>query len=275
MAEVRKPAVSGQFYPADKTALEEEVKEYLDNRRENIGLVIVPHAGYMFSGKLAGEVIGKIDNKKDFIILGVNHSGIGNKISFSALDFSTPLGIVKNNRALTNKILTKLKKEKIDADFNELSHENEHSVEVELPFLQVSQKNFKIVPILLKNLSYDECKKIAEILAEFIDENICLLVSSDFTHYGKNYGFLPFTKNVRKNLYYLDNEIIINILNLNPKKVYELAGKSTICGLYGITIITEIPKIKKMKAKLIGYYTSGDIVDNWDNCVGYAGMGFE
>ena len=85
---IRKPTVAGKFYPQDKTELEEEVKEYLAGKRENIEMAVVPHAGYMFSGKLAGEVIGKIGKKKDFIILGVNHSGLGNKVSFSSADFS-------------------------------------------------------------------------------------------------------------------------------------------------------------------------------------------
>lgn len=274
MAQTRQPSVAGQFYPGNKTELEDEVKEYLAGKRENISMAIVPHAGYMFSGKLAGDVLGRIGKKKDFIILGVNHSGLGNKVSFSVMDFSTPLGIVKNNNALVNQILMQLKKEKIEAEVNEEAHKHEHSIEVELPFLQVSQESFKIVPILLKELSYEECNKIAEILAGFIDENVCLLVSSDFTHYGKNYGFVPFTKDVRKNLYYLDNESIINILNLNSKKVYDLAKKTTICGIYGITIISEIAKLRKMKARAVGYYTSGDIVDNWDNCVGYGGVVF-
>jgi AmmeMemoRadiSam system protein B len=149
---------------------------------------------------------------------------------------------------------------------------NEHSIEVQLPFLQISQKKFSIVPVLLKDLSYEVCLQLAGILAEFVDENIALIVSSDFTHYGSEYRFVPFKDNIRKNLYYLDNEIVINILNKNSRKVFELASKSTVCGLYGITIITEIAKIKKMKAKLVGYYTSGDIVNEWENCVGYAGI---
>lgn len=266
---IRKASVAGQFYPDDKNELKEEVGEYLDERKQNIKMAISPHAGYMFSGKLAGDVLGKFENKKDFVILGVNHSGIGEKICFSSLDFETPLGVVKNNVALGNKILKKLR-----GEINEASHEKEHSIEVQLPFLQQSQKKFSIVPILLKDLNYEACVHFAEVLAEFVDENIGLIISSDFTHYGLAYNFLPFKENIRKNLYYLDNEVIINILNLNSKKVYELAEKTTICGLYGITIITEIAKLKKMKAKLIGYYTSGDVVDNWENCVGYAGLVF-
>jgi len=268
----RKPAVSGHFYPSNKEQLEQEIKEYLSKKKENIKLAVSPHAGYMFSGKLAGDTLGKFENKKDFIILGVNHPGLGCKISTSQQDFETPLGIVKNNQDLGNKILKKLKE--FGAGVNEQAHKQEHSIEVQLPFLQLSQKRFEIIPILLKDLSFEDCKKIAEILSEFIDNNISLIVSSDFTHYGENYNFIPFKKDIKKNLYSLDNEIIINILNLNSKKVYELTKASTVCGLYGITIATEVAKIKNMKAKLIEYYTSGDITGDFSNCVGYAGIVF-
>ena len=135
--------------------------------------------------------------------------------------------------------------------------------------MQFSQKNFSFVPILLKELSYEECCEVAKVLAEFLNENICLLVSSDFTHYGASYGFLPDRK-----IGDIDREVIESIIQLNSKHVYELAGKSTICGYYGLTIISEIAKIKKMKAKPIGYYTSGDIVNNGGNCVGYGGAVF-
>lgn len=269
---IRKTAVSGQFYPADKTDLLEVIRKFLSKKKENIKAAIIPHAGYMFSGKLAGKVIGRIANKKDFVILGVNHSGFGNKVSFSLKDFETPLGIVKNNKALTERILSKLKK--FDSGINELAGEHEHSIEVELPFLQLSQKKFEIVPILLKDLSFEKCKKIAEILAGFVSENVCLLVSSDFTHYGRGYGFLPFTENIKENLYDLDNSIIQEILNKNPEKVYEKASNSTVCGVYAITILTEIAKLKKWKAELVDYYTSGDVIHDFNNCVGYAGIVF-
>lgn len=270
---IRKPAVSSQFYPSTKEVLEEEVKEYLGSKRGNIKAAIVPHAGYVFSGKLAGRVIGEFPKKKNFIILGVNHSGIGEKISLSKLDFETPLGVVKTNLALGEKIMKKLKS--YGAEVNEQAHAFEHSIEVQLPFLQLSQKNIEIVPILLRKLDYEDCKKLARVLADFVDDSIAIIVSSDFTHYGKNYNFVPFNKDIKKNLYYLDNEIIINILNINSKRVYELADKSTVCGVYGITILTELAKIKNYKAKLVEYYTSGDVIDKWDSVVGYAGITFQ
>lgn len=271
---IRKEAVAGKFYTDDKEELQEEVEDYLSLEKSNMLACIVPHAGYMFSGELAGKVLGKFREKKDFIILGVNHSGKGDTVSFSALDFSTPFGIVKNNLDLGKKIMKKLQKIGINSGINEESHEKEHSIEVQLPFLQVSQKKFSIVPILLKDLNLDGCKKIAECLAEFIDDSVGIIVSSDFTHYGKSYGFVPFKENIKRNLYYLDNEIIINLLNKNTNKVFDLASKSTVCGIYGISILSEIAKINKMKGKLEEYYTSGDITGDFENCVGYVGISF-
>lgn len=268
----RKPSASGIFYSSNKEKLKEEIGIFPS--KKNIKAVISPHAGYMFSGKISRNVLGKFEDKKDFIILGVNHSGIGNKISISKENFETPFGLIKNNQTLTNKILKKLQKENLDAEINEIPHLKEHSIEIQLPFLQLSQKSFSIIPILLKDLNYEECKKIAGIISNFIDDNIALIISSDFTHYGKNYNFIPFTTDIRKNLYKLDNSIIIEILNLNSKKFYEKAAQSTICGLFGITIAIEIAKIKNWKAKLTEYFTSGDIVDDFENCVGYAGITF-
>ncbi len=270
---MRKPVVNGSFYPADKGELIDELNEFLTGKKENVKACIVPHAGYAFSGKLAGKVISKIKEKKTFIVLGVNHSCLGNRISFSFEDFSTPLGIVKNNRDLGEKILTKLKLLAY-ADINETAHSQEHSIEVILPFLQLSQKQFDIVPIILKDLTDVACERTAYILSKFLTEDVCVIVSSDFTHYGSNYGFVPFTGDIKENLYALDKEIIDSILALDSKSVYEKASKSTVCGIYGVAIISELAKLMRWKAKLFDYYTSGDVTQDYTNAVGYAGVVF-
>ncbi|MEK6820412.1 MAG: AmmeMemoRadiSam system protein B [Nanoarchaeota archaeon] len=272
---MRKFIVAGQFYSSDKGELIDDVRKFLGKeKKEDVKAVIVPHAGYVFSGKLAGKVIGKIKEKKTFIILGVNHSGLGSRISFSFEDFSTPLGIVKNNKQLGEKILSKLRLLGY-ANVNETAHSHEHSIEVILPFLQLSQKNFDIVPIILKDMTDVACERTAYILSKFLTGEVCVIVSSDFTHYGTGYGFLPFTYNVRENLYKLDRGIIDEILSLNAKKVYEKARKSTVCGIYGVTVLTELARIMKWKSKLVDYYTSGDVSGDFSNCVGYAGIIFQ
>lgn len=270
---MRKPVVSGSFYPADKSELIDELNELLVGKKENVKACIVPHAGYLYSGKLAGKVLGKIKEKKTFIILGVNHSGLGSRISFSFQDFSTPLGIVRNNKSLGEKILEKLKLLAY-ADINETAHSQEHSIEVILPFLQLSQKQFDIVPVILKDMTDVACERVAYILSKFMNEDICVVVSSDFTHLGLSYGFMPFTDNIKENLYSLDKIIIDSILALDSKSVYEKARKSTVCGVYGVTILTEIAKLMRWKARLVDYYTSGDVTGDFNNSVGYAGILF-
>lgn len=273
---MRHSIVAGQFYPENKEELKKKVKSFLvSGKKENVKGVIVPHAGYDYSGKLAGEVFSLISDKKEFIMLGVNHTGLGKKVCVSLEDFETPLGIVKCNKDLADKILHKLKKIEIDVEVNELPHKEEHSIEVELPFLQLTQDDFSIVPIVLSNLNYEECKKIAEVLSEFVNSRETIVVSSDFTHYGVGYGFTPFTSNVKNNLYKLDNDIILQILKKDSKSFYHLAEKSTVCGLYGITILTETAKIKNLKVKNLGYHTSGDITGDYETTVGYAGLVFE
>ena len=105
-----------------------------------------------------------------------------------------------------------------------------------------------------------------------VDENIFLLVSSDFTHYGKGYGFVPFENG--RDLDKHDKLIILEILKLDAKGFYHKASKSTICGFYGVAIATELAKILGLKAELVDYYTSGDVTGDYSTCVGYAGLVF-
>jgi len=278
---MRNAKFAGQFYPLDKEELREEVDRFLVNGgEEDVKAAIIPHAGYPFSGKLMGDVISKIPEKKTFILLGVNHSGIGNKISFSKEDFETPLGEVKNSYGLGNEIMGKLNAHDLDVGVSEDAHSNEHSLEVLLPFLQRSQpkkkkKHFRIVPILFNNLQIEECNKVAEILSDFVNREVGIIVSSDFTHYGNGFGYVPFRDNIRDRLYQKDGKIIEKILFKNPYEVYRSSSDSTVCGIYGLTVITEIAKLKNWEPKKVGYYTSGDVTDNWGHVVGYGGIVFE
>ena len=269
----RKAQFWGKFYPRDKEKLREVVSGCVVGSRENIMAAIAPHAGYQFSGKLAGEVLSQFPEKETFILLGVNHGGIGKRLSFSREDFETPLGKVKNNGDMTNKLKSTLKE--IGSGVNEKAHDLEHSLEVLLPFLQVSQEEkFKIVPLLLKDLDYGDCAKVAEKLAEFVNKDVAVIASSDFTHYGERFGFKPFMDNVKGNLYKLDNKVIEKILAGKPKEVFELANQSTICGSNGLTVLTELARLKEWKSRKVNYYTSGDITGQWMNVVGYGGLVF-
>lgn len=262
---MRKPIVAGQFYPQDKKELEEQLEKYLQKREDKrVKAAIVPHAGYMFSGKCAGEVYSILPKAETYVLLGVNHQNLGQNVAISLEDFETPLGIVENDRILGKEIIKNMG---IKEDNN--AHKYEHSIEVQLPFLQATQKIFKIVPILLKNCTLNIYKELA--LAMFnsskkLKRKILILASSDFTHTGPAYGFNGDIE--------IDKRAIDQILNFNTKDFLETAEKTTICGAVAIATVIEASKmLGAKKAKLLGYYTSADIMPG-ENKVGYAAIAF-
>ncbi len=262
---MRKAIVAGQFYPRDKVALGEEIKNYTKKKPDSsIKAAIVPHAGYMFSGKCAGEVYSLLPEAGTYVIIGVNHNALGKDIAVSLEDFETPLGIVENDKELGKGMLNKLAVENDDK-----SHEFEHSIEVQLPFLQVTQKNFKILPIILKNYDLQICKQIAKAivdLARKLKRKIIVIASSDFTHAGPGYGFFGSID--------IDKEAIDKILKFDTKGFMEIAEKTTICGAGAIAVTIEASKLLgAKKAKLLNYYTSVEIMPS-ENKVGYAGIVF-
>ena len=311
---MRKAIVAGQFYEADSKKLKNELKSLFDQTKKisvkgAVGL-IVPHAGYFYSGKAAALAYQSLQNKFDtFVILGPNHSGLGDSISLE--DFETPLGIAKNDAEFSKELLNFGILER-----NENAHKYEHSIEVQLPFLQYlfgkikkSSRDFrmqeiqqnspaqkikndfrvlrnenisdiKIVPIILGNIDYEKCKEIAEAIekiAKKLKRKICVIASSDFTHYGESYGFIPFSgteEEIKKKMYDLDKKAISFIEKLDGKEFFNFSQQITICGRIPITILTEYCKLlkKKAKAKLLVYYTSGDIVQDYSTAVGYASV---
>lgn len=275
--------VSGQFYPSNKDELKKTIEKFFSSldvaslKDREIKAGIVPHAGYAFSGKCASFVYKLLRNSdfSSFIILGTNHSGLGSKFTLSIDDFDTPLGIVESDIDLIEEIITKARKENLDIEVDEHAHKYEHSIEVQLPFLQSVQKNFKIIPILLNESSLDDIEKFAAVLADIIKyRKVFVLASSDFTHYGFNYGFMPFREDIRENLHKLDNDIIQQILKLDTKAFFDKARKSTVCGRNAVACLVEIARVLKLKAEKLCYYTSGDISGDYENSVGYASIVF-
>jgi MEMO1 family protein len=287
---MREPVFSGQFYESSKEDLGRQIESCFKNKlgagklvknntSEKVFAAIVPHAGYVFSGYCATHVYASLMNTKEpitFIILGTNHTGLANApFSVSFEDFQTPLGTIKNETSLSQQLINNK-----DIIQDEAPHKLEHSIEVQLPFLQYCFKNFSIVPIIVSTDNYLELKKFSRILAELIKKqknSVVLIASSDFTHYGPNYNFIPFplNKKTKQNLYSLDHQAIEKIISFDSKGFYEQAEKSTICGKSPITITIETSKILgAKKAKLLKYYTSGDIVHDYENSVGYASLIF-
>jgi hypothetical protein len=296
---MRKPIAAGQFYSEDKRELEESIKKMMPEGKKITGKVfgvISPHAGYVYSGKCAAfsynalrnqsfdmsEINGKISEHAQkqravfdtFIILGPNHTGRGKRISVSGQDFEVPLGTARNDREFTKEL------ENIYG-LNEDAHANEHSIEVQLPFLLDIFKNIKIVPIILSSCSYAECSELArtlEIIAKKLKRKACVIASSDFTHYGPAYDYVPFSgtkEEVKKKLYDLDNRAIKLIESMKADKFYEISRDLTICGAEAITVSIELcKKLGARGAELLKYYTSGDVSGDYSNAVGYASIAF-
>jgi MEMO1 family protein len=262
---MRKAVVAGQFYPAIKEKLEKEVKKYLKPAPEfGIKAAVVPHAGYMFSGRCAGKVFSLLPSAETYIIIGVNHRGLGEDIALSLENFQTPFGEIGNDVVLGEEILRQL-----GIPEDEEAHLCEHSIEVQLPFLQATQENFHIIPILLKNYNIETCKKLAGVIvsaANGIRRRVVLIASSDFTHTGPAYGFDGPIE--------LDKPAIDKILAGDTQGFLELAEKITICGAGAIATIMEVAKLLgATHSKLLEYYDSSSVLKN-ENKVGYAGIVF-
>jgi len=236
---------------------------------------ISPHAGYQFSGPGAAWVFKQIaeTQKPDvYIMLGLSHQGFPSCISLA--DWKTPLGILKNESSF-GKLLSK----NAGLPVNEEFHKTEHSIEVQLPFLQFVQPEAKICPVMLSHDTNPE--KVGNLIiktANEIKKSIIIIASSDFTHYGPAYGYTPFSKDIKKNIYSLDKGAIDKIKALDSGKFlgYVEEKQATICGQMPIAAIISAMKAEKAKkAELLRYYTSGDVIGDYSNAVGYASIIFK
>lgn len=280
--QVRDPVVAGSFYPEDPEELRQILKNFLENlepkRRKCIGIV-VPHAGYEFCGKTSASVYNDVSTGFDTaIILGPNHSGLGVGVATSMERWRTPLGDIE----IDEEFVKYLTKDSVIIE-DPKSHWREHSIEVQLPWLQYRFKEFKIVPITINPIYFDvkTCREIGEKIAEVtkgLRRKILIVASSDFTHYGSMYGYEPFdgsANEIIKKINEMDSEVIKLITGLKPSEVIEVCDEKrlTICGYGGIAAMLFAAKILgATKGELIDYSTSFEVSKNTDAIVGYAGI---
>ena len=263
---IRHPAVAGQFYPASKIALENEVKKYLSYKatpQKVIGL-IAPHAGYMYSGAVAGAVFASAVIPEKCIVLSPNHTGKGAPAALMTEGkWAIPTGEVPIDEMLAKRLSSNCAELTNDAS----AHLQEHSLEVELPFLLARQSKLSFVPLTVSHLRADSCKKIGEAIAKTIKESkedILIVASSDMNHYENQ------TSTEKK-----DRMAIDRVLNLDPE------GLLTTCGEYRISMCGVVPaaimiyaakELGATTAKLVQHATSGDVSGDYDAVVGYAGI---
>lgn len=277
--EIRQPAVAGSFYDGDLKSLNIQIENCFlhkigpgkiplvnPKRQNNISGLISPHAGYMYSGPVAANGFYKIalGGKPDtIIILGPNHQGFGENISIMAEGkWKTPLGELEIDAEMAEDILKNSKIIKKDKK----AHKYEHSIEVQLPFIQyIFGKDIKFVPICMTRQDIDTDIEIAKsICSSVVDKNILIIASSDFTHYEPQ----EYAKNV-------DKQAINAILEFNPKKLYDMIYHQnlTMCGPGPITVmLIACETLGAKKAELLKYATSGDVSGAYGQVVGYASI---
>jgi len=263
---IRNPVVSGQFYPASPSQLKAMIEGLVDKKaveEEVIGLVS-PHAGYIYSGWVAGAVISKIKFKDTFIIMGPNHTGMGKPCSIMTEGvWKTPLGEVEIDSELGKRILAT--SSYLQEDY--AAHQYEHSIEVQIPFLQYFKPDIRIVPIILAYSSGAVYKEIGREIAKAIKDSnkeVVIIASSDMTHYE------PQESAQRK-----DMQAIEAILDLNEDELLRRIDELDIsmCGYAPtVSLISAAKELGATRAELVKYQTSGDTSGDYASVVGYAGV---
>lgn len=259
---MRRPAVAGSFYPSRKEELEKMLRRFTSSKKdERIVACVSPHAGYIYSGKTAGVVHSMLPDVETFVIICPNHTGYGLPVSVSTETWLTPLGKVESDlefiRAMPKKIVAE----------DEEAHIEEHSGEVQIPFLQFLHNNFKIAVICLRLQDEDTAKDVAEEIVEAekkTGKKIVLVASSDMHHY------LPDSECRKRDRVVIDAILSMDVARYY-RKIYEI--DASVCGYGAIAVAMNYAKAKKAKAELVDYSTSGDVADK-SFVVGYAGIVF-
>lgn len=263
---IRQPVVANSFYPGDPHQLQAVVSSCLIKSAKpmpNALAVISPHAGYIYSGKLAGKTISSVQIPKTIVLLGPNHTGIGPQISLSTSNWATPLGIIPSNTGISEKLLQNCS----GITDDESAHSREHSLEVQLPFLQTLQPDLSIVPLTIASITFEQCSVLAKTIAKTIMqslEDILIVASNDMSH------FLS-----REEAEKVDKLAISKVLELTPEELYKtvIGNNISMCGVIPVTVaLLASIEMGAKKCKLIDYTDSGEISGDIRSVVGYAGL---
>ena len=267
---LRLPAVAGQFYPGNSRELTAAVQSFTTEQKadekELVRACLVPHAGYMYSGAVAGAVFSRIALTRKILLLGVRHYPRGETLAIlSDGTWRTPLGDAPIDRCLAERLRTACPALREDSE----AHRQEHSLEVELPFLQVLDPGFSFVPVVVGTRRPEELKELGEGIARVLaesPEDILIVTSSDMNHYEDD-------ETTRDK----DQAAIACLLKLDPAGLYEVCRdrRITMCGLGpAVAMLTAMQRLGVKNAQLVRYATSGDVSGDRNTVVGYAGMTF-
>ena len=266
---LRSPAVAGTFYPGQPEVLSALVRECLPLEGKiapaPFRACLVPHAGYVYSGRVAGAVYSRLVFPRRIILLGVRHFPYGEEAAIlSEGAWRTPLGDAPIDRELAGRIAESCPVLVEDA----VAHENEHSLEVQIPFLQVLHPGFRFVPIALGTLDFAAVASVGQALGKILsaENDVLLLTTSDFNHYEDQ------ATTLRK-----DQLAIDRILTGDAKGLFDVCRKQKIsmCGLGPtVAMLTALEKAGRKSVELVAHGTSADYSGDTRRVVGYAGFLF-
>jgi MEMO1 family protein len=281
----RSPAVAGRFYPGRAEELLREIREYTSAGKTPVEAVridaigcVAPHAGYMYSGGVAGAVYARLKIPECCVILCPNHTGKGRPLSIMAnTAWRTPLGEVAADAEMGDRLLRRF----AALEENSAAHRAEHAIEVQLPFLQARQPELNIVPIVVGTSDFDVLRGLGEALADVIagrqeetrqeedleedhEENVLIVASSDMNHYESD----AITR-------VKDHKAIERVLAMDARGLWKVVMNEDIsmCG-FGPTIVmlTAAKLLGATAATLVKYATSGEVSGDYESVVGYAGI---
>ncbi len=278
---IRRPSAAGSFYPSDARELNEMIRDFLSQVKgsekiESAVGVVAPHAGYAFCGKTLAKVYSSVsENSYDTVVLlGPNHYGKGAITTCSGL-WQTPIGNLKVDEGFVKE----LERSEIENSFQ--VHMWEHSLEVQLPWIIALLGNVKIVPVTINPVFFDvkemrELGKAIHEAAERLGKRMLCVASSDFTHYGSAYNYVPFRGSAGEILRKIkeeDMKMIRAIEDFAVERIIELGAASTVCGYGAIAAMVHFAKLSGAEhAKLLDYRTSFEVSKSLHAIVAYAGV---
>ncbi|MDX2494872.1 MAG: AmmeMemoRadiSam system protein B [Desulfuromusa sp.] len=266
---IRQPAVSGSFYPANPDELSAQIDSLLNNEHESIKVkgLIVPHAGYVYSGAIAGEVFSAADIPQQVILIGPKHHGVGANVAVSGADaWATPLGNVPIDTLLREKLVNNI----LELSVDDQVHREEHSLEVMLPFLLRRQPELQIVPIAIGQLSLTDCLQLGVEIGQIVKgwkEDVLLVASTDMNHFSS-------AETSEK----LDSMAIDAMTAYDPQRLYQVVrdNRISMCGvLPTIVVMQAAHDLGASECRLIRYAHSGQVNGDNSRVVGYAGLTLE
>lgn len=270
LSRAREPAVAGRFYPGEPKRLDAEVRSYLASGAGEPAvarMVMAPHAGYVYSGAIAGETYARVRVPASAVVLCPNHTGLGGRRSlWNGGGWAFPGFSLEVDSALTRRLASSTVLE-LDA----MAHVREHAAEVQMPFLHALRSDVRVVPVCLGRLRLSECREVGIALAQAIgeqeresSERVLLVASTDMSHY------VP-----ADTARFFDQHAIDRVLALDPEGLFEVCEREDIsmCGYIPTTVsLFAARELRATRAELVRYGNSGEVSGDFAEVVGYAGV---